>query len=228
MKISISGSTNMGKSTYIKDFIKKWPMYKTPEISYRDILTEKNLPHSKEATEETQKVIMDFLVEQAIQSSKEDFVITDRCVLDVLAYSAWLNANGKVTDKFLDEQRILVRETLKLYDVIFFTPITKAASVEIDNDGFREIDETYREEIDNIFKAFGVSYNSGDGRVFPKDDSPAWIEIFGNRDERIKMTEFYIMEDGKSFGEDQSLLSQVIGATENDLKKIEKDMGIIS
>jgi hypothetical protein len=228
MKISISGSTNMGKSSYIKDFVKKWPMYKTPETSYRDILKEKNLPHSKESTEETQKVIMDFLVEQAIQSSKEDFIITDRCVLDVLAYSAWLNVNGVVSDKFLDEQRILTRETLKLYDVIFFTPLTKVATVEIEDDGFREIDQTYREEIDNIFKAFGASYNSGDGRVFPKDDSPAWIEIFGNREERIKMTEFYIMEDGKGYGEDQSLLSQVIGATENDLKKIEKDMGIIN
>jgi len=228
MRISISGSTNMGKSTYIVDFIKKWNMYTSPEKSYRDILTEKNLPHSKEATEETQKVIMDFLVEQAIQSSKEDFVITDRCILDVLAYSAWLNLNGKVSDKFLDEQRILVRETLKLYDIIFFTPITKAASVEMENDGFREVDEVFREEIDNIFKAFGQSYNSGDGRVFPKDDSPAWIEIFGNREERIKMTELYLDQNGKPFGDDKSLLSEVIGATEQDLKNIEKDMGIIS
>lgn len=228
MKIAISGSTNMGKSTYIKDFLKKWSMYETPTKSYRDILIEKNLPHSKNSTEETQKIIMDFLVDQAVENSTKDFVITDRCVLDALAYSAWLNINGSVSDKFLDEQRILARETLKLYDVILYTPLTKAATVEIENDGFREIDETFREEIDNIFKAFGQSYNQGDGRVFPKDDSPAFIEIFGNRDERIKMTELYLNEDGKPYGDDQSLLSSVIGATENDLKKIERDMGIIS
>ena len=216
----------MGKSTYIKDFIEKWSMYETPQKSYRDILVEKNLPHSKEATEETQKVIMDFLVEQAIESSTKDFVITDRCVLDCLAYSAWLNLNGKLSDKFLDEQRILARETLKLYDIIFFTPITKAAEVPMENDGFREIDETFREEIDNIFKAFGTSYSNGDGRIFPKDDSPAWIEIFGNRQERIKMTELYLTETGKPYGDDQSLLSEVIGATEADLKRIEKDMGL--
>lgn len=226
MKISISGSTNMGKSTYIKDFLQKWTNYKTPNKSYRDIIKDKNLPHSKNSTEETQKVIMDFLVDQAVESSKEDFIITDRCVLDVLAYSAWLNINGKVSDKFLDEQRILARETLKLYDIIFFTPITKVASVEIENDGFREVDELFREEIDNIFKAFGQSYNNGDGRIFPKEDSPAWIEIFGNREERIKMTELYLNEDGKAYGDDQSLLSTVIGASEEDLKNIERDMGI--
>lgn len=226
MKIILSGCQNSGKSTFIKDFLKKWPMYVTPKKSYREILKEKNLSHSKESTEETQKVIMDFLVEQAIESSKNDFVILDRGVIDCLAYSLWLNNAGVVSDKFVDEQRILARETLKLYDVIFFVPITKAAPVLIENDGFRETDETYRAEIDYIFKAFGESYNKGDGRIFPKGDSPAWIEIFGNPEERIKMAEFYITEEGKCYGEDVNLLSDVIGATESDLKKIEKDMGL--
>jgi predicted ATPase len=226
MKIAISGTSNMGKSTYIQDFIKNWSMYETPATSYREILKEKNLPHSKESTEDTQKIILDFLVDQAIESSKKDFVITDRCVLDALAYTLWLNANGKVSDKFADEQRIIVRETLKMYDIILFTPITKAANVEIENDGFRETDENFREEIDNIFKAFGQSYNVGDGRIFPRDDCPALIEIFGSREERIKITEFYLDKDGKPYGENQSLLSEVIGASEQDLKNIEKDMGI--
>jgi len=216
----------MGKSTYIQDFIKNWSMYETPATSYREILKEKNLPHSKESTEETQKLILDFLVDQAIESSKKDFVITDRCVLDAFAYTLWLNANGKVSDKFADEQRIIVRETLKMYDIILFTPITKAATVDIENDGFRETDENFREEVDNIFKAFGQSYNVGDGRIFPKDDCPALIEIFGSREERIKITEFYLDKDGKPYGENQSLLSEVIGASEQDLKNIEKDMGI--
>jgi hypothetical protein len=228
MKICISGSTNMGKSTFIKDFIKKWDMYETPAKSYRDILKEKNLPHSKESTEETQKVIMDFLVDQAIENSTKENVISDRCVLDCLAYSAWLNMKGIVSDKFLDEQRILVRETLKLYDIIFFVPLTKVANVPIENDGFREIDETFREEIDNIFKAFGQCYNQADGRVFPREDSPAWIEIFGSREERVKICELYIAENGDMYGGDESLLSDIIGATESDLKRIEKDMGIIT
>lgn len=225
MKIILSGTSNVGKSTFIKDFIKNWPNYVTPEKSYRDILKEKNLPHSKETTEETQKVIMDFLAEQAVEMSKNDFVIADRCVLDCLAYSAWLNINGKLSDKLLDEQRILTRETLRLFDIIFFVPLTKAATIEIENDGFRETDPVFRDEIDNIFKAFGQSYNQGDGRIFPKDDSPAWIEIFGSREERIKIVELYLDKDGKPYGDDQSLLSSVIGATEADLKKIERDMG---
>jgi hypothetical protein len=156
---------------------------------------------------------MDFLAEQATEMIKNDFAIADRCVLDCLAYSSWLNINNKLSDKLLDQQRILTRETLKLFDIIFFIPLTKVASVEIENDGFRETDPVYREEIDNIFKVFQQSYLKGDGRIFPVDDSPAMIEIYGDRESRLKMTELYIQENGKPFGESDSLISDIIPAT---------------
>ena len=213
MKIAIIGTSCIGKSTYINDFLKKWQMYTTPENSYRDKLKELNLPHSKESNEETQSLILNSLIDELTQTSKQDFVIYDRSVVDVLAYSTWLNLNGKVSDKYLDQQRILIRETVKLYDILFFIPITKVAPVNIEENGFREIDPIYREEIDNIFKVFQESYNRGDGRIFPTDDCPALIEIFGSPQERIKLTELYIMENGKSYGEDQSLISDIVPAT---------------
>jgi predicted ATPase len=228
MKIAVIGTANTGKTTYVNDFLKKWPMYTSPAKSYREILKEKNLPHSKDSTEDTQKLILDFLIDQATEFSKKDNVILDRCVLDCLAYTTWLCLNEKVSEKFLDQQRIIVRETLKLYDVLFFIPLTKAAPIDIQDDGFRNTDPIFREEIDNIFKVFQESYHKGDGRVFPKDDTPAVIEMFGSPEERIKMTEFYITEDGKAYGENDSLLNEVIGATQQDLKNIEKDMGIIT
>jgi predicted ATPase len=225
MKIAVVGTQCVGKSTYIKDFLKKWPMYKTPEKSYRDIIKEKNLPHSSKSNEETQNLILNFLVDQAIEFSKKDNVILDRCVIDVLAYSSWLNLNDKLSDKVLDQQRIIVRETLKLYDILFFLPITKVSPVELKDNGFRDVDPIYREEIDTVFKAFQESYHRGDGRVFPKDDTPAFIEIYGNPEERIAITEFYIMEDGKGYGENQSLLNEILPASEQTLKDIQKDMG---
>lgn len=224
MKIAVVGSQCTGKTTYINDFLKKWSMYTTPENTYRDLIKKKKLPHSKNGTEESQTEILNCLVDQAIENSKSDNVIFDRCVLDVLAYSTWLCLNEKMSEKTLDQQRIIVRETLKLYDVIFFIPLTKVSEIKMEDNNTREIDPIYREEIDTIFKAFQDSYNRGDGRVFPKDDTPAVIEIFGSPEERIKLTEFYITEDGKAFGEDQNLLSNVIAASENDLKNIESDM----
>lgn len=212
MKISTVGTHSVGKTTYISDFLKKWNMYETFNTSYRDLIESNQIPHSKNATEESQKIILNYLVEQAIESSKKDFIITDRCVLDNLAYTSWLNINGKVSDRFLEETRILTKETLKLYDIILFIPLTKVAEVPLENNNLRDMDPVYREEIDNIFKVFQQSYLRGDGRVFPVDDSPAMVEIYGNRQTRIKMTELYIKDDGKPFGDDDSLISDIVPA----------------
>ena len=207
MKIAVVGTQCVGKSTYIKDFLKKWNMYKTPDTCYRSLIKEKSLTINREGSEETQKIILDFLLDQATNFSKNENVIFDRCVLDNLAYSSWLYLNGKVSEKFLDQTRILVRESLKLFDIIFFLPLTKVSPVEIVEDGTRDTDPVYREEIDNIFKVFSQSYAQGDGRIFPANDSPALIEIFGSPEGRIQLTSLYLTEEGKAFGENQSLIS---------------------
>lgn len=206
MKIAVSGTQCVGKSTFVKDFLKRWTMYETPQESYRDLIREKNLTHSSKGTEESQKIILDFLIDQCQKYSKEDNVIFDRCVLDNLAYSSWLNLNGKLSDKFLDESRIIIRETLKMFDIIFFLPLTKVAPVDLVDDGLRDTDDVFREEIDNIFKVFQQSYQQGDGRIFPQGDCPPIIDIYGNPEERIMLTSLYVNKDGKHYGEEESLI----------------------
>lgn len=210
MKIAVTSTQNMGKSTFIQDFLNKWPMYKTPEKSYRDIVKEKNLKINEEADEETQRILLNSLVDQAIESSNEEFVIQDRCVLDNLAYTLRLNAYGKVSDKFVEEVREIVQNTLKLYDVLFFFPISKFNDIPIVADGFRSTDPMFRNEIDAIFKAFQCSYNQGDSKIFPKYDCPAFVELYGNREERIKLASLYVNENGKFYGEEESLVDSGI------------------
>lgn len=210
MKIAVCGTSCTGKSTYIQDFLKTWTNYHSPEKSYRSLIKEKNLPHSSQGTEESQREILNSLVDQAIEYSKQDNVIFDRCVLDNMVYTSWLFLKEKVSEKYLEETRTLTRETLKLYDIIFFIPLTKVAPIELNEKDIRETDPTYREEIDNIFKSFVASYHKGDGKIFPSEDCPAVIEIFGSPEERIKMTQLYLTETGQPYGEEQSLLTGIV------------------
>jgi hypothetical protein len=212
MKIAVTGTQCIGKSTYIKDFIKKWPMYSSPETNYRTLIKEGKINCNELGDETSQQLILDSLVDQIIEHSKSENVIFDRCVLDNLAYTAWLNEEGRVSDEFFEKTRLIVKETLKLYDIIFFLPLTKFSNIKIEENGTRSIDKVYREEIDLLFKVFQISYNKADGRVFPTDDTPALIEIYGNQQERIIMTEMYLKEDGSSFGDDNSLLSDIVQA----------------
>ena len=209
MKICVTGTACQGKSTYVSDFLKNWNMYKTSEKSYRDIVKEKNLSINEDGNEDSQKIILDILVDQAISFTKDENVILDRCVLDNLAYTVWLNLHDKVSDMFVEQTRTIVHETLRMYDIILFFPITKYSPINIVKEGLRSVNDQYREEIDSIFKIFQQSYLDGDGKIFPKNDCPAFIEIFGTPEQRIKLTELYINSEGKPYGDDDSLMSDI-------------------
>lgn len=206
MKIAISGTQCIGKSTFIQDFLKKWPMYRVAGGDCSSLIKEKNLKHSQESTEETQDIFLNHLIDQAFSCSKTDYVVFDRCVLDNLAYTTWLVLKGKLPNSYLEKVVPIVRETLKVYDIIFTAPITKVAPVEITANNTRDIDPVFREEIDNILKAFTESYHKHDGKIFDPQDSPALIEIFGKPEERIHMAELYVNESGNMYGEDESLI----------------------
>lgn len=208
MRIAISGTSNQGKSTLINDFLKTWPNYKTESKTYRDVLKEQKLPHSKKTTKDIQWKILNLMVEELQRYKKNDYVIFDRCPLDNIIYSLWAceKKQGKIDEKFISKCIPVVRESLKHLDIIFFLPITKVSPVEIKENGARETDTVYINEIDALFKSLNAQYKHNLGRTpfFPSDDCPGIIEIFGNPVERIQMIKWYIDADGDLIGGDVS------------------------
>ena len=206
MRIAISGAANLGKSTLIKDFLEEWPNYGREVTSYRDVLKEKNLPHSKETTKESQKAILDYMSKTLNEFKLGDKVIFDRCPLDNLVYSMWAMGKGLggINEAFIDECIPLVKEAIKKLDIIFFIPITKFNKIDVKENGVRETDETYIKEIDNFFKVIQRHYHEHpqDNPFFPREDSPALIEIFGDRRERMQMIKLYLDKDGDLIGGD--------------------------
>lgn len=211
MRIGVMGTQCIGKSTYIREFLKEWPQYTTNNRKHTDYIKEKNLILNENGNEQSQKFILDFLVEQIMSYKKEDKVILDRTVLDNLAYTLWLNANGKVENSFVRETINIVKESLVFYDIILFFPLTNLSPIPLEENGIRSINTIYREEIDNIFKSLMQKYHSGSTTYFPFDNKlgcPGIVEIFGNRDERIVLTKMYINKEGEIYGEKDSLLAQ--------------------
>jgi len=154
MRIAVSGTACQGKTTFLNDFIKEWPMYSTPEKTYRDFIKENNLPHSENTNKEAQWSILNHVVDTMLESEKGDKVIYDRCPLDNLVYSLWAHEKriNDIDEKFINKCIPVVRESLKFLDVIFFTPITNVSPIEIVDDGTRSINKEHIEEIDHLFK----------------------------------------------------------------------------
>jgi predicted ATPase len=210
MRIAITGAACQGKSTLVEDFIKKWPGYKRSKESYRTVIKEENLKINKEADSNSQLKILNCLIDDLQVTEKADKIIFDRCPLDNLVYSMWSFEKGcsDIDKDFIDKCIPLVRESMRHLDIVFFIPITKVSPVKIEEKKLRETDKTFIKETDNIFKAIHRSYFTGQSPFFPKDDSPAIIEIFGTPEERIKMIELYLNSEGNLHGEEESVLSK--------------------
>ena len=208
MKIALIGAQNVGKSTLVEEFIKQWPMYKKPEKTYRDIIKEQNLNINKNGDKESQRAILNALVDEAqIASTSDDkHIIFDRCPVDNIAYTLWHYAKGTegFTPEFVMTCKDIAALSLKHIDLIFYVPARKEIPI-VPKEG-REVDKTYREEIDNIFDSLVNSYEKNTGAFFPKEDCPAVIRLEGPPDMRIPQIMLYIKENGNCFGEEDGTL----------------------
>jgi len=210
MRIAFSGAQNTGKSTLVKDFLTVWPQYKTLNTTYRQIIKDKELTHSSNTTQETQRLIRDWMYGEIKKNKQGDTIIYDRCLLDNLIYTLWSYRYnpGSIDGKFVDETIDMVKESMRNLDMIFYIPADKC-NFGVVNDSFRDTNLTYRKEIDQLFKMLIGEYNENfDADVFfPKGDSPAIIELSGTREQRLLQISDYIDLDGNLHGEDKSVFS---------------------
>lgn len=177
MRISFSGTANVGKSTLLQSFLKRWPMYKTPIKTYRDIIKENNLNHSSSTTEETQLLILDFMTQTLEANKNEKYVIYDRCVLDNLAYSLHAAEKDLISEDVLGVTVDIVRRSLKNLDIIFW--IKYDPSIKIVSDQLRDTNLNYIREIDDIFTGLYEQYSDHleNTPFFIAEDCPAIIPI---------------------------------------------------
>jgi len=188
MRISISGCANSGKSTLVKAFLNKWPMYNTPSKTYRDVIKENNLGHSSNTSDDTQLAILNWMMEEQINYPSGSKVIYDRCPLDNLVYTLQGNALGKISDQTTAATISFVKESMKDIDIIFWLKHNPA--IKIVDDALRDTNEDYIKQTDQLFQGLFDQYmeNLEFDVFFPKDDCPAFIcvdDTFSSIDDRL-------------------------------------------
>jgi nicotinamide riboside kinase len=143
MKIGLCGTMSVGKTTLVKalqelDYFKGYN-FRTERSKE---LMAMGIPLNTDSTLKGQTV---FLAERATELMQEN-IITDRTVIDVMAF-AQASKSMDWTDKeaFYTYAIRLIRE----YDYIFYV---SPEGVEIEDNGIRETDAEYRNEIDIIIR----------------------------------------------------------------------------
>ena len=146
MKIGCIGTQNTGKTTFIKDLIATYPQFTTPGKTYRDVIRKYGLKINQNATIANQWIIFCNMLE-TMNKRYGKFVVFDRTPFD--AYIYMLYVAGK--SEGLDEMREIAVQSLEKLDMIFMFPIAGNEHIPLKADGLRDINATYRENINSLF-----------------------------------------------------------------------------
>jgi hypothetical protein len=187
MRIAVSGTHFIGKTTLIEDFLKKHPDYRCEKEAYYKLQDAKEMELSLELSLDSLLEQLDYSIEQLNKTANEKNVIFDRCPIDFIAYSMIdleqdsLDINDSEVSKRFDE----IKTALNTLDLILFLPITKENSIE-----YTEENPAYRKSADKYFKKI---YRDEVCDIFPRYGHPKIIEIWGDRIARIKKIESYLL-----------------------------------
>jgi len=150
MKIGLCGTVSVGKTTLVNT-LKELPQFKDYKFATErsKYLRDLGIPLNTDSTLKGQTV---FLSERCAELMNEN-VITDRTVIDVMAFTSAAKSINEA-DKISYEE--YARNFINEYDYIFYV---SPEGVEIEDNGVRETNSEYRDQIDFIIRDTLKSYN---------------------------------------------------------------------
>ncbi len=187
MRIAISGSHSLGKSTVVNDWVASQPGFLREEEPYRalGLLGPYEIKFREASTRLQNGIQMYYNISRIHRySSTSDDVIFDRAPVDYLAYSQYTanQATTDIDDAFVASMVPAVRESLDHLDILAFVPKSEAWPVAMEEDGIRPVDHAYRDDVDAIFKEI---YRDGRFDVMPRAHAPRLIELVGPAEQRL-------------------------------------------
>lgn len=182
IRISISGTHSTGKSTLIEALRKEtfflgWVFLPGPTRTLR----EKGFPINNEAKSYNQTQLMCATIDVENLELKGN-ILQDRSLLDTLIYSIYLGEKGKVSPIILKSILSMFIELKDEYTV-FIIPSSK--DVELVQDGVRNDDIEFRDEIERLF------FECLEAEKLP------YLVVHGTTEERIKQIKKYIKENAR-------------------------------
>lgn len=187
MKIAISGTHFMGKSTLIKDFIAKNPHYHSEAEPYDQLLEHQVMELSLVPSIDSLMVELDYSIKQLHQYQNKKNIILDRCPVDFLAYALCVLAQDDIDihESEVSERFSEIKTTLNYLDIIVFIPITHDLDIE-----YTEENRLFRTQADKIFKRL---YREDLYDIFPSYNHPKIVEISGDRITRLNLLQKIVL-----------------------------------
>ena len=148
MIVSFTGAQSTGKTTLLNHLVDKNPYVTFVEEVTRRVKRLYDVPINEDGGDVTQFLIMADHLQNLFSKDKEDITVFDRCAVDGVVYTRWLQLQGMVSDDVYRACCKVYDIVIDQYDVIFYTDPT---DVELIDDGERSIDVGFRNDIIKLF-----------------------------------------------------------------------------
>jgi hypothetical protein len=187
MRIAVSGSHSLGKSTLVDDWVARYPEFTREEEPYRalGLYGPYQILFRDESTRLHNGIQLYYSLSRVHRyAAQSDDVIFDRAPVDYLAYSQYTADAGStdIDDAFVMSMVPAVIESLDRLDIIAFVPKSDVWPVEMEADGIRPTDYAYRDAVDAVFTQI---YREGRYGVFSGERHPLVVELVGSRQDRL-------------------------------------------
>jgi predicted ATPase len=187
MRIAVSGSHSLGKSTLVDDWVARYPEFTREEEPYRalGLYGPYQILFRDESTRLHNGIQLYYSLSRVHRyAAQSDDVIFDRAPVDYLAYSQYTADAGStdIDDAFVMSMVQAVIESLDRLDIIAFVPKSDEWPVEMEADGIRPTDYAYRDAVDAVFTQI---YREGRYGVISGERHPLVVELVGSRPDRL-------------------------------------------
>ncbi len=148
MVVSFTGAQSTGKTTLLNHLVDKNTDVTFVEEVTRRVKRLYDVPINEDGGDITQFLIMADHVQNLFSKDKTDVTVFDRCAVDGVVYTRWLQLEGMVSAEVYSACCKIYDSIIDRYDVIFYTD---PADVELVDDGERSIDVGFRNDIIKLF-----------------------------------------------------------------------------
>jgi len=148
MIVSFTGAQSTGKTTLLNHLVDKNPYVTFVEEVTRRVKRLYDVPINEDGGDVTQFLIMADHLQNLFSKDKSDVTVFDRCAVDGVVYTRWLQLQGMVSDEVYGACCRVYDAVIDQYDAIFYTD---PADVELEDDGERSIDVGFRNDIIKLF-----------------------------------------------------------------------------
>lgn len=120
MRIAVSGTHRVGKSTLIEEFLRLHPEFEHEPEPYAVLVEDYGEEFSEEPCEEDFLRQLEFNLDRLVQHATEENVIYERCPLDFVAYLSALDVN--VSETLMER----ISDAMQQLNLIVYLPLDDA------------------------------------------------------------------------------------------------------